>query len=348
MKLRHIIYFLMLILPSVVMAQEATDTPDGGLPRSDTGQILFWRAGDIFVVDADGNNERNLTETLDDISDATWMPDGTQIVFYYRSSQNDLYLMQADGSHVNLLVQINQTGMRTSQLLPSPDGRYILWQGVTLASNDYTNHFVLVDVNTGDTQTIEDAYSAYYRTASWSPDGSEIAFKIYNDGWNIHIYDVELANIRYMLSGLIPAWSPDGTSLIVPRPMQTPNFTALDLVPLEGNQVHRLTEQHGTIGAIQWSPDGQYIAFILHRTGLHDSVMKIIDLESGEINIMNPTYIQGVFYTLAWSPDSQRLALLASITRSSSSIYIANIDGRHFTLLENGPIFQTGAPHWRP
>src|SRR5690242_3452913 len=102
---RAVVWILLFMLPTIALAQEATDTPDGGLPRSEVGQILFRRDFDVYVVDADGNNERNLTETLDDISDATWMPNGTQIVFYYLWLPDEIYLMQADGSQIELLAQ---------------------------------------------------------------------------------------------------------------------------------------------------------------------------------------------------------------------------------------------------
>jgi TolB protein len=52
-------------------------------------------AADIYVVNADGTNQTNLTNSLDYEWAATWSPDGTQIAF---PNEGEIYVMDADGS----------------------------------------------------------------------------------------------------------------------------------------------------------------------------------------------------------------------------------------------------------
>lgn len=58
----------------------------------------------IFVVDADGSNLGQLTESIGHNEDPAWSPDGSQIAFWSdRTGDAEIYLMSADGSsQVNL------------------------------------------------------------------------------------------------------------------------------------------------------------------------------------------------------------------------------------------------------
>src|SRR5258708_16917849 len=56
---------------------------------------------DIYVVDADGSNLRDLTADLSgNSSNAAWSPDGSKIAFSYNATINSgLYMMNADGTN---------------------------------------------------------------------------------------------------------------------------------------------------------------------------------------------------------------------------------------------------------
>ena len=75
----------------------------------DGSQILFVsnREGteDIFVMDADGNNVRNLTDSPSRDKQASWSPDGQFILFISdRDGRDDLWIMDADGGRQTLLL----------------------------------------------------------------------------------------------------------------------------------------------------------------------------------------------------------------------------------------------------
>ncbi|MEK7788108.1 MAG: hypothetical protein AAB658_22095, partial [Chloroflexota bacterium] len=58
----------------------------------------------IYVMNADGADQRRLTFNLGAVRTPHWSPDGTLILFAAdRAGNFDLYLMQADGSDLRQL-----------------------------------------------------------------------------------------------------------------------------------------------------------------------------------------------------------------------------------------------------
>ena len=137
---------------------------------SDACSNFQW---DLHVVDVDGTNERNLTETDTDEVGAVWSPDGSRIAFVRQSAGGDaeIFVMHADGTNVRQLT--DTTG---ASVLPawSPDGSQIAFTRITDVGN-FETRLGLVDVATGDIRTLttEDVGGVQ---AQWSPDGARVAF----------------------------------------------------------------------------------------------------------------------------------------------------------------------------
>lgn len=106
-------------------------SPDGSriLYHGSPSSLSFFD-DDLYVANADGTNEVQLTATpgLNE-SDATWSPDGTRILFMRsefdgNTVQGDLWVMNADGTG-----EVNLTGHTAAYGSPawSPDGRAIVF-----------------------------------------------------------------------------------------------------------------------------------------------------------------------------------------------------------------------------
>ena len=59
------------------------------------GLIAFERAGDIWVVNSDGTQERQLTTGAANDTDPAWSADGLRVAF---SRDRDIWVMNADGT----------------------------------------------------------------------------------------------------------------------------------------------------------------------------------------------------------------------------------------------------------
>ena len=133
-----------------VTVLNATSPIGGSRPRwsPDGAHILFSRFGDkdvggplepisdaVFVIDADGNNLRQVSPLTIDALDADWSPDGTRIVFVSRnpddpestlsSAFGNLSTMRPDGSDVQSLTT---DGLATAPSWTA-DGRILYTRG---------------------------------------------------------------------------------------------------------------------------------------------------------------------------------------------------------------------------
>ena len=93
---------IVLIVLLVVVALSGLSCGDGGAPEQ--GKIAFSsdRDGDweIYVMDADGSNQTNLTSSPAVDEFPSWSPDGSMIAFTSdRDGDYEIYVMDADGSN---------------------------------------------------------------------------------------------------------------------------------------------------------------------------------------------------------------------------------------------------------
>ena len=309
-------------LPDTVPPATTSPASIGG----SNGLIAFQSERDgnfeIYVMNADGSDQRNLTRNpAADIAPA-WSPDGTRIAFISdRSGQQEIYVMNVedtlqgtDGLGVTQLTNSPEVTW-LPPLSWSPDGARLVaaraldfhkdWEGIEI--------YVISVAGSGAVSITSNRFNDF--DPKWAPDGKRIAFI----SWQY------TPNILY-------AANPDGTGL----------------TPLGGNGARNA-------GPYDWSPDGRRLAyFSTARTrfvGYSDEIRIVNADGSGENTSLAFDKPQRSHYSdLAWSPDGTRLIFASAHednTEGSQQIYLLWTDGSGLTRLTNGPADHL-EPRWAP
>jgi TolB protein len=171
-------------------------------------------AMNIYVMDADGGNVKQLT-TFDDRSRCpAWSPDGKQILFTRGVDMEGcaLFVMDADGGNVK---QIGSDDVWNPAW--SPDGKQILF--TSLREQDGFRIYVMNadGSNVRQLTTNANRFGSVY--PSYAPDGKKILWCDGDgDSLELHVADADGSNAKQLtnLGGYttFPAWSPDGKTIV--------------------------------------------------------------------------------------------------------------------------------------
>ncbi|MBU0494342.1 MAG: MBL fold metallo-hydrolase [Chloroflexi bacterium] len=329
---------LAVVTPVPATATAAPTTMPTTPPRTGRGGVIAFvseRDGnvEIYTINADGSNERRLTNDKGRDFAPAWSPDGTQITFASSRDGNDeIYTMGADGSNPRRLTQDSASdGFSTW----SPDGTQIAFDSdrsgnwdIYVASVDGSEQGLL------DVRQLTDA-RADDGIPTWSPDGTQIAFESLRDGnYEIYVVNVDGSNLRRLTDRSatdgFPAWSPDGTQIAFTS--QRDGNAEIYVVDVSSGNLRRLTENDVEDGFPTWSPDGTQIAFASRRDGnLEIYVTSVDGTEPSSGDIRPLTNNKANDYSPAWRPDAAAVA----ITYVENDSFLINAHGK--TILTDPP-----------
>ncbi|MBO9345924.1 MAG: PD40 domain-containing protein [Chloroflexi bacterium] len=155
----------------------------------DGRKVLFHTNRDgnmeVYVADADGRNQINLTNHPANDVTASWSPDGSKVVFSSdRNGMFQIFVMNADGSDVRLLFDHPDH----SDLRPrySPDGRRIVFGTQQRYETDY--HLALIDADGGNYELLTSGVGQFSQ-AAWIDNNSLVlsARRGEDDRWQLYI-----------------------------------------------------------------------------------------------------------------------------------------------------------------
>ncbi|MEP6639060.1 MAG: hypothetical protein ABJC39_06895 [Chloroflexota bacterium] len=278
----------------------------------------------IYVSQMDGSERRRVSAEIPAWS-PVFSPDGKQLAFLSGDLQtpdgSKLFVVPLDGSHPPLEVGggIPIARHYFPTISWSPDGRRIAFAG---------NLQIIVAASDGSGATaITDKY-VKRDFPVWSPDGSQIAYRIvaYDQSRrSLAVADADGSHERILTSVTdgsvntlsIPHWSPDGTRLSIYRTVGEDSRAIL--VDLDGHETSLWPTTAGAYAdnGIPWSPDGRSVALMT------PAGVVIVDSDGG-----NPRRLGDIAYCwIAWSPDGRALFGAAGDHCTGAKItFLAHLD----------------------
>ena len=190
-------------------ARDGAWSPDGSrivYAAMSAGQL------DVYVMNADGSNARQLTATPDMDYQPLWSPDGRRIVFMSiptgAGKRHDIHIMDADGSNRKTLTQTPSEELGLSW---SPDSKHIAFG----SNRDGNWEVYTMEATGGEARRLTNDPGADTGPA-YSPDGRTVAFTSDRGGarriWRVGSDGTDAA-VLVSQAGASVAWSPDGRSV---------------------------------------------------------------------------------------------------------------------------------------
>lgn len=173
------------------------------------------RGPEIWVMNADGSDQRRLLEAALSPEHPRWSPEGRRIAFdAYDPSVGMFrpYVMDADGSNVHAL---SSTAGAASAVGWSADGTQLLFVSARAPRFSLAMYVIHVDGSAERQLAGDSACTSSVSDPRWSPDGARIAYmcSVPSNGGIYSIRADGTAPVLLTAPGGSPVWSPDGRRL---------------------------------------------------------------------------------------------------------------------------------------
>jgi dipeptidyl aminopeptidase/acylaminoacyl peptidase len=296
---------------------------------------------DIYVINSDGSNLRNLTNHVSADNHPRWSSDGKIIRFVStREDGPQVWQMSAEGGETRKVTNF-PAGVGDPEF--APDGSSIIF-----TSDVYPECGANIKCNSYNDSTVNDgplkahmADKLLYRHWTFWKDGKYSHVILFND---------QDKNYRDLTPGEYdsPAWdmgsvgftfSPDGREIcfVSNREKHEAETTNKDLwiLSVGGGEPKNITDGNDSYdGNPQYSPDGKYIAYKVQTVPNYESDrirIALYDRNTGERTILTEEFDNWV-NDFKWGPDSRTIYFTAQV-KGHFPLYKLDIKKRTISLV---------------
>ena len=300
----------------------------------DAGRIVFQRAPggevvgeietDVYVVSADGS-ESDVELLLAEGGAGRWSPDGSEVsVFCCGEPATVAHFVDVVTGDVRALATPDPTLELHCGGAWSPDGGRVACEGFGVDDPGRNGIYSVRASDGGGLTQITSIPGGYDIPGDYSPDGTHLVFKRFEDDVPIGVLVIEISD--------------DGSGAGEPRQL-TPAGMVLDDTGHSG----------------RWSPDGEEILFVARESENHHKAIWVVSPDEGSARQRSiapgcggPLGDADAYgcYSPDWSPDGERITFVRSEPDGSNeSIWTVNADGSGLVQVTAGT---DDNPDWGP
>ncbi len=303
---------LLVAVATVTLAAEKMPADKAGEIGTPTGRIAFIREGSVWVMEANGNNQQMISETVNAAGRLSWSSDNKEIAFtrtgnvqvqlpdhgggYHRL--NDLYLLFLDSAYANNMTfwysLTGNMGSRGPEF--SSDGKSILfWK----------------DLNAD----LISAAEPDYRMCTMDTRGGNVKLLRRDD---------RPGTDSFLVSPSMNANGDLACTALFDKKMKGLVILKKDQINMPMDSVAKVALKKRECVSPVWSPDGKWLAYILNKLDSGGLYIATADLKE-EYLVFEPSAGTNL-YTVApsFSPDSKWL----TFSTNDGSIWICDIAGK--------------------
>ncbi|MFP8880629.1 MAG: Tol-Pal system beta propeller repeat protein TolB [Myxococcota bacterium] len=272
-----------------------------GVPGTSSTELSFVskRSGnsEIYVMDADGSNQRAATANRSINNFPSWSPRGDAIVYTsYRAQGRPMLYLSTRGRGKPGRILGRLSGMPQYRAVFAPSGKEI----AIVMSPQGSTEIYRVRLNGRSLQRLTENRSIDI-SPTWSPDGARIAFSSDRSGTpQLYLMDASGSNVRRLTFdgayNTSPAWSPDGQWIAYQS--RVGGQFDIWLIDPDGSVNLPVITHPRDDESPSWSPDSRKIAFSSTRRGSAD----IYVADANGQNIRRLTNARGADTSPSWGP----------------------------------------------
>lgn len=295
-----ILYLLLIFLLIISVWTYAEDIRYISFSSNQTGNF------DIYTIDTNGENLRNLTDRRTNEAAASWSPDGHFFAYHSDRTRNvDIYVMDMETRKSRRLTKDPGVDAMAAW---SPDGRWIAF------CSDRSGAFEIykMDVRGKNLQRLT-RLPGKNTSPAWSPDSQWIVFNSFSrnkEGFReqfLYLMRADGKDLRQFIEVASggATWSPDGSQILFSTTRDDADGEdTFDLFVVNPNGEDRRQLTRGPKWELdaEWSSDGQWITFeARERRQNKTSAIYIMDAAGGEIRQLTDELSMN--WSPAWVPE---------------------------------------------
>ena len=234
-----------------------TEQPIANYPEP-TGKIVFTcqvKGEEVCIVNPDGSDRRQLTDSPLASFNASLSPDGKKVVFVTIDGNNsEIYELDVASGKTKQL-----TGLKKYLGSPeiSPDNKYIIFH---YRSGNNTAIWIM-DRDGSDPHEFYNESGKDAHDPTWSPDGSQILFALGKGENNkFYIMDFDGGEPKLVNDKIDSRGRSDWSNNLISFDQGDPFLHDVFLMNADGSDLHQVSQGNNSQGA-SLSPDGMWIAF---------------------------------------------------------------------------------------